>query len=94
LFAYKQQFESYDAAARNQQKAGPAGRCEADTDGCFTYREVGLRHTVRYTGEMGPEHLHWPQNLAPGVQLRTGARVRRLEPVIKRGPIYRPTSKA
>jgi hypothetical protein len=43
---------------------------------------------------MGPEHFHWPQNLALGVQLCTGARVRRLEPVIKRGPIDRPTPKA
>jgi len=43
---------------------------------------------------MGPEHLHWTQNLALGVQLRTGARARRLEPVIKCEPIDRPTLKA
>jgi hypothetical protein len=43
---------------------------------------------------MKPEYLHWPQNLTLGVQLRMGAHVRRLEPVIKRGPIYRPTPKA
>jgi hypothetical protein len=41
---------------------------------------------LRLRRSIPPEYLHRPQNLALGVQLRTGARVRRLEPVIKRGP--------
>jgi hypothetical protein len=43
---------------------------------------------------MKPEYLHWPLNLALGAQLCTGTHVRRFEPVIKRGPIYRPTPNA